>query len=553
MPQADIEAVVAVDDATALGVIEALQARKIRVPEDVAVVGFDDVNETKFVTPPLTTVRQPVYELGKRATEMLLSLLAGEAVPETVTLPTELVVRQSCGCLAPEIVQAAVEPLLATDETFEDAFTNRQEDILSEIVQAVENPLVGIVSGEMEQLLDAFSAELKGELSGGFLSALGEVLRQIAAAGANVATWQGALSALRRHTLPYLADDLEALSRAENLWQQGRVMIGEMAQRTQGYQALKAEDRAETLRTIGQEMITTFDLGELMNMAAEGLPRLGIRSCYLSLYEGQDMPAERSRLILAYDEHRHIALEAGGQRFLSRQLVPSGMLPQERQHVMLIEALYFREDQIGFVMFEVDTQQASTCETLRGQLSSALKGALLFREHKRTEEALERAYAEVEKNVEERTAELQQEITERERLQQEVIEAQRQALQELSTPIIPVMDRIIVMPLVGSIDTMRARDITRSLLAGIRAHRAKVVILDITGVPLVDSGVADHLNKTIQAARLKGARSIVTGISDAVAETIVDLGIDWSGIEALSDLQTGLVAALSSLGIKLTR
>ena len=265
------------------------------------------------------------------------------------------------------------------------------------------------------------------------------------------------------------------------------------------------------------------------------------------------MPAERSRLILAYDEHRHIALEAGGQRFLSRQLVPSGMLPQERQHVMLIEALYFREDQIGFVMFEVDTQQASTCETLRGQLSSALKGALLFREHKRTEEALERAYAEVEKNVEERTAELQQEITERERLQQEVIEAQRQALQELSTPIIPVMDRIIVMPLVGSIDTMRARDITRSLLAGIRAHRAKVVILDITGVPLVDSGVADHLNKTIQAARLKGARSIVTGISDAVAETIVDLGIDWSGIEALSDLQTGLVAALSSLGIKLTR
>ncbi|MDY7080467.1 MAG: PAS domain S-box protein [Chloroflexota bacterium] len=142
---------------------------------------------------------------------------------------------------------------------------------------------------------------------------------------------------------------------------------------------------------------------------------------------------------------------------------------------------------------------------------------------------------------------------EREQLQQEVIEAQRRTLQELSTPIIPVMERIIVMPLVGSIDTMRARDITRSLLAGIREQRAKVVILDITGVPLVDSGVANHLNKTIQAARLKGARTIVTGISDAVAETIVDLGIDWSGIETLSDLQTGLVVALGSLGIKLTR
>jgi anti-anti-sigma regulatory factor/HAMP domain-containing protein len=142
---------------------------------------------------------------------------------------------------------------------------------------------------------------------------------------------------------------------------------------------------------------------------------------------------------------------------------------------------------------------------------------------------------------------------ERERLQQEVIEAQKQAIQELSTPIIPVMDRIIVMPLIGSIDTMRARDITRRLLAGIREHRARVVILDITGVPIVDSGVADYLNKTIQAARLKGAQTIVTGISDAVAEAIVDLGIDWSRIETLSDLQMGLIGALNSLGIQLTR
>jgi PAS domain S-box-containing protein len=142
---------------------------------------------------------------------------------------------------------------------------------------------------------------------------------------------------------------------------------------------------------------------------------------------------------------------------------------------------------------------------------------------------------------------------EREHLQQEVIEAQKQALQELSTPIIPIMERIIVMPLIGSIDTMRAKDIMRALLAGIRNQRAKVVILDITGVPIVDSGVANHLNKTIQAARLKGAHTIVTGLSDAVAETIVDLGIDWGNIETLSDLQTGLLVALNSMGIKLTR
>jgi len=201
-----------------------------------------------------------------------------------------------------------------------------------------------------------------------------------------------------------------------------------------------------------------------------------------------------------------------------------------------------------------------TLKGIGGNIANALEGALYYKDRIQVAQELEEAYTEVERKVEERTAELHHETVERERaqaeslrLQQEVIEVQKQALLELSTPIIPIMDRIIVMPLIGGIDSMRARDITRALLAGIREHRAKVVILDITGVSIVDSGVANHLNKTIQAARLKGARTIVTGISDAVAETIVDLGIDWGGIDTLNDLQTGLVAALDSMGIRLAR
>jgi rsbT co-antagonist protein RsbR len=131
--------------------------------------------------------------------------------------------------------------------------------------------------------------------------------------------------------------------------------------------------------------------------------------------------------------------------------------------------------------------------------------------------------------------------------QLEITRTQREVLEELSTPIIPITDHIIIMPLIGAIDTARARSIMRSLLAGITQNRAYVVILDITGVPLVDTGVADHLNRTIQAARLKGAETIVTGISDAVAETIVDLGIDWNNVDTVRDLQSGLKIALRRL------
>jgi len=141
---------------------------------------------------------------------------------------------------------------------------------------------------------------------------------------------------------------------------------------------------------------------------------------------------------------------------------------------------------------------------------------------------------------------------ERERLQQQLIEQQRQTIRELSTPIIPLLDRIIVVPLVGALDTTRARDLVRNLLAGITRCRAKIVILDITGVPEVDTAVTAYLDRAVQSARLKGAKTIITGMSDQVVAAVVELGVDWGHITALPDLQSGLTAALGEVGLALT-
>jgi len=137
---------------------------------------------------------------------------------------------------------------------------------------------------------------------------------------------------------------------------------------------------------------------------------------------------------------------------------------------------------------------------------------------------------------------------EKQHLQEMVINSQKQAIRELSTPIIPVMDGIIVLPLIGAIDSRRAQDLMRTMLKGIAKQRAKIVIMDITGVVQLDSDIAAYLDKIIQAARLKGASTIITGMSDAVAETIIDLGIDWHTLETVRDLQTGLVVALQRMG-----
>jgi DNA-binding LacI/PurR family transcriptional regulator/anti-anti-sigma regulatory factor len=558
-PGDGFDAVVAASDTPALGALEALQERGVQVPGDVALVGFNDSWAGRVATPPLTSVAAPLYEQGRQGVEALLKLLEGEEVADLVSLPAPLMIRQSCGCQSSAVVQAAVGPRLAelpggrAGETggLEAIWPARRKEILAAIEQAVE--LFAEAANWAEQLLDAFFAALMAGKERApediFLPTLDRVLRQALAAGDDVAIWQGAISALRRYLLPHL--DGEALLRAEDLWQQARVMIGEVQARAWADRQLQAEQQAQTLRGIGQVLITTFDVEGLTDILASRLPQLGIPSGFVSLYEDPANPAQQSRLVLAYGDDGRTELETGGLLIPSPQLAPQGMWPQ-RQYSYIVQSLYFQKDQIGFVLFEVGPQNGSIYWVLRGEISSALQGALLMRARVEAEAALEEAYARVEQQVRERTAELEQEIEERERaqaesirLQQEVIEAQQLALQELSTPIIPVMEGIIIMPLIGSIDTLRARDVTRSLLAGIREHSARVVILDITGVPVVDSGVAAYLNRTIQAARLKGARTIVTGISEAVAETIVDLGVDWSGIETLRDLRTGLRAALA--------
>jgi rsbT co-antagonist protein RsbR len=125
-----------------------------------------------------------------------------------------------------------------------------------------------------------------------------------------------------------------------------------------------------------------------------------------------------------------------------------------------------------------------------------------------------------------------------------VVSLQRIALQELSAPLIPVMDNITIMPLVGTIDTERAKFIMENLLEGVMRHNSEVVLIDITGVPVVDTMVAHHLFQATEAVRLLGAKCILVGIRPEIAQTIVNLGIDFSKLPTKSSLKKGFLLAL---------
>jgi len=137
-------------------------------------------------------------------------------------------------------------------------------------------------------------------------------------------------------------------------------------------------------------------------------------------------------------------------------------------------------------------------------------------------------------------------VQERER----IIRQQQEAIRELSTPVLQVRERLLILPIIGVIDPQRARQVTEQLLRGIRANRAKVVVIDITGVPSVDSTVANHLVQTVDASRLMGATVILTGLSSEIAQTLVTIGMDLSKMKTVGDLQGGIEEAERLLGYK---
>ena len=134
-----------------------------------------------------------------------------------------------------------------------------------------------------------------------------------------------------------------------------------------------------------------------------------------------------------------------------------------------------------------------------------------------------------------------------------VIRQQQKAIRELSTPVLQVRERLLILPIIGVIEAQRARQLTEQLLRGIRANRAKVVVVDVTGVPAIDSAVANHLVQTVEASRLMGASVIITGLSSEIAQTLVTLGVDLSKMNAVGDLQGGIEEAERMLGYKVTK
>lgn len=369
------DAVAGCNDTAAVEAMEFLLARGIRVPEDVSVVGFDNIPLSRVVTPLLTTVPWRMYERGRQAGRLMLSMLAGESVLTQVLLPTHLIVRQSCGCQDPAVVQAKVEsPFAITSDTF------NREQCLSVLEQAIEDKERPPES--LDEFLGSFLDELQGKASGIFLSTLERILRQAVTIGGDISAWQLAVSILRNQLLPTLLNDQPTMLRAEDLWHQARVMIGERSRRIRAHKEWQARQQTLHLRRINHGLMTTTNVPALMDVLVEELPQLGISGCHLALYEDPIKPTAGCRWVLAFDENGRSDLGIAGRRIASRPFAMGSEMPCDKPYHLLVMPLYFQDEQLGLIRF-MQKPIGDVYEMLRDEISIALKGIRLAEQNVR--------------------------------------------------------------------------------------------------------------------------------------------------------------------------
>jgi DNA-binding LacI/PurR family transcriptional regulator len=390
----DFDAVVAANDYMALGAISALGERGVHVPSDVAVIGFDDIEDARFATPPLTTVRQPLYQQGVAALDLVLAQLEGRQVATETLMATELVMRQSCGCFSGLARPGRAGPVTPTETSIESLLAEHAADLRGQMMQAVHGAGAALPPDWCDRLIGALGAELGSTGGNGLFAATMEgLLAEVVAAGDDVAAWQGLVTALRRLLLPALANQPMRCVQAEDLWHQARILIADFAERAQAQHRLHDERLTRALSESGAALLAQQDLPSLVAAAADELPRLGVPGAWVVLFERESgSDAGPARLVLAHDESAENAESVenpenaesaesaesaaapapAGTMFAAGELMPAWAHPAGRRLLAVVEPLFVHDRPLGFMILEMGPREGIVFAALGEQMSAAL-------------------------------------------------------------------------------------------------------------------------------------------------------------------------------------
>jgi DNA-binding LacI/PurR family transcriptional regulator len=346
-----IDAIVAADDITAIGALGALEARRIEVPSQVAVTGFDDLEESRYCSRPLTTVRQPIRDQGAAAVRLLFNRLEGAAAEERIVLSTTTIIRRSCGCYSARLSSARDSRAPGVRSGFEAELIRRRQVMTAELSRAAQGSLTGM-PGWNDLLVKSFTDQVQTQ-SDRFSKAFRSLLSSLLSAGADVSAVHDVITVLRRQMLGCLDPDPVLRDRAEDMFQEVRLVTSEAMERVQASRRQKAERIACTLAATSSELASVDSAHALRKVVSKRFTELGIMSCYVSLFDEGPEPDGASRPLVAHDVETPRAEPPAGT-FPSASLAPEAWLEADRSRSYVVMFVHFDGEPLGLMAVSLE-------------------------------------------------------------------------------------------------------------------------------------------------------------------------------------------------------
>jgi hypothetical protein len=381
------DALVSSSDLMALEAMRELQKRGLDVPYDVIMTGFDDIEESRFARPALTTVRQPLFDLGKKAIELIIDKIAGKKIDNKISLPAQLIVRRSCGCLT----RRSRRPGLPISKKTNTPYIINSEKTEKKLMQTLEKNISTIFQHYawgtwLNELIGSLLQSIAENNEMYFIKKISQFIIFIRSRGAEELELHHIINALADELFLIFPENNEFLRLLINT---ATEVIWEYTTDQLFTQKKQSNEISRRLYIISIELITTFSLDRLVYVMRDQLPALGFNTCSIVEYTGKKSPTKYGRILLALKEKElmhHLLKEREIQN--SYELIPEILSQSKQRFSVLIMALYFKEEQLGFVMYDLVDIEGLVYETVTIQLSSTLMGARLVKDIEDTQKEL---------------------------------------------------------------------------------------------------------------------------------------------------------------------
>jgi diguanylate cyclase (GGDEF)-like protein len=399
------DALVAANDEMALTAMAALQSRNIRIPEDVAVVGFDDVEGARISSPSLTTVRQPIYEMAKKSVDLATSLIRGERVSANIIMNTEVVIRESCGCMSKEFQYINKVPVLELGRGSIQHLNKIQEVFVNNEMREIDRAKIKkkVIINFIDQIFKVFE-NLDGPLhTQELLDYIMTAINRENIGDDDVLYLQNMISRLRKRILRF-ASGHKNLIQIADFFDELRVLLMQVFIRRNARLWAIHHNDVRVLRGVLSGMIPKiYDTGESLDAITRELKQLGLSSCYIYLYEREishyreqewAMPPS-AELLMAYNKEG-LELKHKGQHISAFRILNNEFLPQKERYVMVLNPLFFMEEQLGLMLCEFKIDDSYMYESIFVEISCALKLYYLIKAREQIETRLRDALHELE-------------------------------------------------------------------------------------------------------------------------------------------------------------